>query len=261
MRSSSTFATILALKQSGENNRSVTLLTPQDGIVYATLYGGPKSKFRSLVSPFNCGTAYLYKDEAKNSCKITDFDVKSYHPSFRENLFKTYAASFASEIIIKSRCAGSPEQAFYLFNGLLDGMEQSTENNSRLGLIRFLWRYTGILGIRPDAQFCCQCGKSFLADKIDQNAQTFCGMYSERENGFVCRDCLSNAQTENRNSFFLSKTSLTYLQAVSVLKPKDVREIIIDEKTMIELKDFCYFLIQNVCGTRFLSLESGIAIL
>ena len=53
MRSSSTFATILALKQSGENNRSVTLLTPQDGIVYATLYGGPKSKFRSLVSPFN----------------------------------------------------------------------------------------------------------------------------------------------------------------------------------------------------------------
>ena len=86
-------------------------------------------------------------------------------------------------------------------------------------------------------------------------------MYSERENGFVCRDCLSNAQTENRNSFFLSKTSLTYLQAVSVLKPNDVREIIIDEKTMIELKDFCYFLIQNVCGTRFLSLESGIAIL
>ena len=59
----------------------------------------------------------------------------------------------------------------------------------------------------------------------------------------------------------LSGASITYLQAVATLEPKEVRKIIIGEKTLAELKDFCYFLIQNACGTRFLSLESGIAVL
>ena len=253
MRSSSTLATILTLKQSGENNRTVTLLTPKEGIIWATLYGGPKSRLRSLVSPFNSGTAWLYRDETKNSCKLTDFDVKSYHPSFRENLFKTYAANFASEILIKSRCAGSPEQAFYLINGLLDGMEKSTENNSRLGLVRFLWRYTGLLGTRPEVQFCCQCGKPLTEESY--------AAYSETENGLVCSDCLSPLQSASSPSLMLSKDSIIYLQALNLLEPKEVRKILIGEKTLVELKDFCYFLIQNTCGTRFLSLESGIAIL
>ena len=253
MRSSSTLATILTLKQSGENNRTVTLLTPADGIVWATLYGGPKSRLRSLVSPFNSGTVWLYRDETKNSCKLTDFDVKSYHPSFRENLFKTYAASFASEILIKSRCAGSPEQAFYLLNGLLDGMEKSTENNSRLGLVRFLWRYTGLLGTSPDVHLCCQCGKSLAEEPY--------AAYMETENGLVCSDCLPPLPQGSSGRIMLSGASITYLQAVATLEPKEVRKIIIGEKTLAELKDFCYFLIQNACGTRFLSLESGIAVL
>lgn len=261
MRNSSSPATILAVKQAFENNRTVTLLTPQEGIVYATLFGGPKSKLRSLVSPFNCGTAFLYKDETKKSCKLTDFDVKSYHPSFRENLFKTYAANFACEIVIKSRCAGSPDQAFYLLNGLLDGMELSNENNSRLGLIRFLWRYLAVLGVRPDAQVCCQCGKSFLEKSFNSPDFSGYGLYSEGDNGFICEDCIPKGSIKNLNTFTLSKKSLTYLQAISVLKPKEVRQIIITQNELSELRDFCYMLIQNACNTKFLSLESGISIL
>lgn len=261
MRNSSSVATILAVKQALENNRTVTLLTPEDGIVYATLFGGPKSKLRSLVSPFNSGTAFFYKDETKKSCKLTDFDVKSYHPSFRENLFKSYAANFACEIIIKSRCAGSPDQAFYLLNGLLDGMELSSENDSRLGLIRFLWRYLAVLGVRPDAQFCCQCGKSFLEKSFNSIEFSGYGIYSESDNGFICEDCIPKENIQKLNSFTLSKKSLTYLQAVSVLKPKEVRQIVISQNELSELRSFCYMLIQNACNTKFLSLESGISIL
>lgn len=250
-------AVVLSIRQSGENNRAVTLLTETEGIITATLFGGPKSKLRSLVSQFNRGKIYLYRDESKRTCKITDFDVNSYHPSFNENLFKTYAASFAAEIIIKTRCAGSPSQSFYLYNGLLDGMELSDENNSRLGLIRFLWRYLGILGVRPSAALCCQCGKSFLTGKIGDDDIEWNVSYSESDNGFVCNDCLPI----NDGRLVLSRKSLTYLEATALLAPKDVRTIQIGTKTLIEMRNLSYTLIENACGVKLLSLQSGSGIL
>ncbi len=257
MRSYSAQATVLKVSQAGENNRTVTLLTPDEGIIHATLYGGAKSRLRSLVSPFNKGTVYLYRDQSKNTCKLTDFDVKAFHLSFRENLFKTYAASFGAEIIIKSKCAGSPDQSFYLYNGLLDGMELSTENDSRLGLIRFLWRYTGVLGVKPETLNCGVCGKSFMSGKLGENSVKYSGAYSEMNNCFICSDC----RNQEKYTHILSQEALTYLQAVSSLSPKEVRAISVDQSLLNELKDFCYFMIEHACGTRFMSLESGISIL
>ncbi|HBG36601.1 MAG TPA: DNA repair protein RecO, partial [Treponema sp.] len=51
----------------GEDNRSVALLTRARGLIWATLYGGPKSKMRSIVSPFHSGQMYLYTDEVKQA--------------------------------------------------------------------------------------------------------------------------------------------------------------------------------------------------
>lgn len=64
-RSSQTPALVLTIKPLGENNSSVTLLTPQNGIVYATLYGGPKSKLRSLVAQWHSGQVWLYNNSEK----------------------------------------------------------------------------------------------------------------------------------------------------------------------------------------------------
>ena len=131
-RSSSVQALILSLKPLGENNSSVTLLTPLQGIVNATLYGGPKSRLRSLVSQWNAGTVWLYENPEKNQIKLSDFEVKNYHTSFSQNLFKSYAASLAAELLIKTRCAGSNEQSFALLSGFFDGMELCDEEQSRL---------------------------------------------------------------------------------------------------------------------------------
>ena len=94
-RSFSTEAIILNLKPAGENNTSVTIITPDKGILYVTLYGGPKSKMRSVVSQWNCGIIYLYENPEKNQTKISDFDLKKFHSTFGQNLFKLYAASIA----------------------------------------------------------------------------------------------------------------------------------------------------------------------
>ena len=250
-------AIVLSTRLTGESNRSVTLFSAEDGIFYATLFGGPKSRLRSLVVPFNRGTVWLYRDERRQSYKITDFDVTHYHLSFRENLFKSWAAAFAAEILVRTRCAGSNGPSWTLVNALMDGMELTDENGSRLGLVRFLWRYLGLLGIRPQTRQCVACGGSFLSGTITENTLSWKAAYETAENGFVCADC---ADVLSRQ-FVLGRNALTYLEAVSDLPPHRVRAISVDAKTMAEMKQLCFYLIQQACGTKLKSLESGVGIL
>lgn len=256
-RNSSISAIVLSTKPQGENNRNVCLFSGSDGIFYATLYGGPKSKLRALVSPWNRGKIWLYRDEVRKSCKITDFDVQNFHPSFRENLYKSWAASLAAEVILKTKCAGSAEQCWTLFNGFLDGMELSSENESRLGTIRFIWRYLGLLGIRPDALRCSQCGKTFSSGNFDGNDVSLKASFDEVENSFVCGNC-SNLHDKQ---FVLGNQALMYLESVSDLDPKTVRSLTVSGNTMNEMKQLCFYLLQNACGSPLKSLESGLGIL
>lgn len=250
-------ALVLAVRTQGESNRSVTLLSAQEGVFSATLFGGPKSRLRSLVVPFNRGRVWLYKDERRQTCKITDFDVTHYHLSFRENLFKGWAAAFAAEIAVKTKCAGSSADCWQLINGLLDGMELTSENESRLGLVRFVWRYLALLGVRPQTRQCVACGSSFLGSTIAENTLSWKAAYEAGENGFVCGDC---ADIRSR-PLVLGRGALTYLEAVSDLPPSRVRTIGVDAQTMAEMKQLCFYLIENACGMKLKSLESGVGIL
>ena len=264
-RNSTQEALVLAVREQGENNRSITLLSPADGLLYATLYGGGKSKLRSLVSPFNRGRIWLYADESKHSTKITDFDVTRYHLSFRESLFKSWAAVLAAETVIKTKCAGSPAGCWTLVNGFLDGMELSGENESRLGLIRFIWRYLALLGIRPRATRCSWCKGSLLATSIlGEKAAHTAAVYNEQENGFICMDCFSgSAETESvrKSRFTLGTKSLTYLEAISNLEPKAVRALSIDSASFTEIKSLCFHLLEQAVGSKLLALESVLGIL
>ncbi len=261
MRNFSTKALILSVQAQGENNRSACIFSPDEGIFYATLFGGPKSKLRSLVSPMNSGIMYLYRDEVKKHIKITDFDVKNAHLTFRENLFKTFASALAAEILIKTRCAGSPDESWRLVNGFLDGMELSSEDDSRLGLVRFLWRYIDLLGIKPDTSECCRCGESLHALKFTDHALSYTYSYDIQENGFSCPECGNRTSDSTDTSFSLNKAAITYLEAISKLTPKEVRQISINLQTLTQMKDLCFFLIERSCASKLKALESGIGIL
>ena len=241
-----TLATVISIKPSGKNNSSVTFLAQNEGILYATMYGGPKSKMKSLVSPWNTGMAYFSVTTAGNY-KISDFDVKTYRLSFRENLLKFWAASLAAEIAMKTKCAGSPAKCWALTNGFLDGLELCTENEQcTAGLIRFLWRYLAILGMQPDASTCCYCGK-----KIEGGA-----FFNIAENGFCCKNC-----TQNKSPLEITQNGIEYLSAISNLSPKDARKIPFYKESVSSVKQLVFYLIENACGTELVSLKTGAGIL
>ena len=234
-RNKSTQAIILSVKQQGENNRSVCIVSPDRGVFYATLYGGAKSKMKSLVQPFNTGLIYLYEDEARHFIKISDFDVKSCHLSLHTDIYKMMAANLASEILIKTKCAGEYAEAFKLFSAFLQGLELTQGFESRTGTIRFLWRYIRLLGLQPHI------------------------------NGFACRDCtpsFSEGQKfAKQEAPALSSSSLFYLNAVNTMRPSTVRGMELSHQNESELKNFLFMLIEQALGSRLNSLETGSGIL
>lgn len=252
-RSITTKAIILNLKLLGENNFSVALISPQNGIFYATLYGGPKSKMRSLVSQFNSGKIWIYENPEKKQTKITDFEVENYHNSFSQNLFKMYAASLVAELAIKTHCGGSNEQVFMLIKGFYDGMEICNEEQSRLGLLRFLWRYLEILGIQPQTHNCGFCGKSFLSNEIESESISY---YNNLENYFVCPFC-SNEKTDIK----IKTSTIRYLEGISVLSPQEARKLKIDKESYEQIKNIVFFLIENSIDQKLNSIETGKGIL
>ena len=253
---------MLSLKPAGENNSNVTLLTPDKGIIYATLYGGPKSKLKSLVSLYNCGTIWLYESPEKNQIKISDFDVKNFHSSLSQNLFKIYAASLAAELSIKTHAAGSSQECYKYVCGFLDGMELCNEEQSRLGLIRFLWRFLILLGVNPDVRECENCNKSFIDLKFDMKEFSY---YNILDNTFLCKDCANsnfNMMDEN-NSFLLplKLQSIRYLDALNTKNPKEVRQIKIDQESYEEIRQLVFYLIEKNVESKLNSIETGAGIL
>ena len=266
MRNHRKDAIILTVKPHGESNRLVTFLTADEGICTSILYGGPKSKLRAKISPWNMGTIYLYNDEVKHSSKITDFDVKNYHLSFRESLFKMWAANLTTEVVIQSKSAGSPKECFYLLNGFFDGLDIIDENQGQMGLLRFLWRYLNLLGILPNNYSCLKCQSSFITRKNDENTIEYKiggAIYSQSEYGFICQNCLKEYSTKFDRQLYhtLSSKSIIYLEQTIYAEPSITRNMILSTDEINNLKRFIFQMIEQALGNKIKTLHTGIGIL
>ena len=248
-------AIILTAASQGENNRSICALSADMGLFYATLYGGPKNKLRSLVQPFNMGNLWIYRDKARQSVKITDFEVIDSHINLHTNLYKIWAANLACEILLKTHCAGDAKSAFALFNAFIKGLDVTGEKESILGTIRFLWRYLAILGVQPSIEECSQCGCNFK----DNN---FC--YIPSSSCIICTDCAGTLTAEDyeRQTYFpLRRSSISYLNSINTISPGKVRSLVIDSQTVYELKKFIFFLTEQAVGKKLKCIETGMGIL
>lgn len=245
-RSWRTEALVLSLTTFGEGHRSALLFTPDHGLIHAAVFGGPKSRLRARVSPWQTGTAWLYTDPVKNMVKITDFDVQAWRQGIREDLVRTWCASLCSEII--SRSHGTVD--WTLVNAFLDGISVSEETECRLGLLRFLWRILTSAGICPDYTGCVRCG----AGTMLKNGVLY---YSPHEDGFICADCAH----PDEQRIPLSSEAGRYLAAIHRLRPSEVRAIALSQESYTELKGFLFFLLSRMIGSSLKTLETGSGIL
>jgi DNA repair protein RecO (recombination protein O) len=144
-------ALILRVRPFGEANREAWILTSEEGLVRAAVFGGPKSKLRAHVAPYHRGKLWIYRDPVRDSRKITDFDVQSWKPGIRESYERSSAAAAIAETILEGYGGGGPwEETFGLADASLEALESADPKGCERAFIYFLWNWAGILGIRPD---------------------------------------------------------------------------------------------------------------
>jgi len=179
-------ALVLRSRPSGESNNEVSLLTAEEGIIKATVFGGPKSKLRSHSAPYNSGKVWIYRDPAKEYGKLSDFDVQSWRPGLRELYERTMAAAAIAETILYTHGGGGDwGYAMKLAVSTLDALETASEELCPRLLVHFLWRWAQFLGIQPHIEACAACG-----DRAETNAL----WYNAREGAAFCANCAGETE-------------------------------------------------------------------
>ena len=146
-------ALVLKTALFGESNREAWFLTASEGILRAVVYGGPKSRLRSHVSPFHSGTLYYYLDPVRDSRRVNDFDVASWRPGLRELYERAMAAAAMADTVLASHGGGGNwEGALSLVETGLEALAEAAGGTVSRIFTQFLWNWAGFLGLRPDLE-------------------------------------------------------------------------------------------------------------
>ena len=237
-RSFSSPALVLRVRSSGESNREAVFLSAEEGLISATLFGGPKSRLRSHVSPFNSGLLWTYRDPAKDFRKVSDFDVQFWRPGLRELYERSNTASLIAGAVLKSHGGGGAfGEAFVLANNALDALESANEEYCERILLHFLWNWAGLLGNQSgDIRRCASCACESNDDAV---------LWFIPGEGFLCKNCMvkEHRKPETFNKSMGGKTGIVlgpgarrWLLAVEDKNPMELARLTLDAASLRELK-------------------------
>jgi DNA repair protein RecO (recombination protein O) len=218
-------ALILRVRPSGESNRDVWFLTAEEGILRATVFGGPKSRLRAYAAPYHQGQIWIYHDPVRDSRKLTDFDVHSWRPGLRELYERTMTAASVAETILAGHGGGGNwEAALAMAGRTLDALDGADGETCVRILIHFLWNWAELLGHRPELNRCANSGEH-KACEAGEDALLW---YSQYEGALLCSSCVERGQgpqwgpgLQHQSPGFLAVSPGTrrWLSAVEELDP------------------------------------------
>jgi DNA repair protein RecO (recombination protein O) len=232
-------ALVLRVKPSGESNRDVWFLTAEEGVIRATVFGGPKSRLRAHAALFNQGTLWIYHDPVRDSRKVSDFDVKNWRPALRERYERTMAADAVAETLLASHGGGGNwDHALDLAGKTLDALEEADEKTCPRLLIHFLWNWAHRLGVRPGLNVCASC-----ACEAPRNGVLW---YDSREGNLYCPACAGTG----RAGFAVGPGARLWLSQVQDLDAGALARIGLDPVSQNQAKALVTAILAEALGKR-----------
>jgi DNA repair protein RecO (recombination protein O) len=232
-------ALVLRVRPVGESNREAWFLTAEEGILRATLYGGPKSRIRSHVAPFHRGKLWIYHDPVRDSRKVTDFDVRAWRPGIREAYHRSMAALTLSETVLASHGGGgSWAEALSLTDNALDALEAADEGTGARIVVHFLWNWAELLGLRPPLGRCSSCACETGPDEVV--------WYSPGDGGFLCASCGDG----RRDLLRLGPAGRRWLKTVESLNPALLSRYILEGESFRQVWTLVLGILSAALGRR-----------
>lgn len=256
-------ALALRVKPSGESNREAWFLSSEEGIIRATVFGGPKSRLRSHVAPFHEGKLMIYHDPVKDSSKVSDFDVQSWRPGIREVWERAMAADAVAETILVSQGGGGNWSGAVKFSSaVLDALNEASAGACRGLAVYFLWYWAQILGVRPDLSVCATCGgegrscsgtceaeREGVLSTGPQGEVSRVLWYSARKEALFCEKCVRN-YTDREPLLRLGPGGLNWLREIEALPPSAIAEQNLDKSSLEQAKALSEAVLTRVFGKR-----------
>lgn len=170
----------------GESHKLVLVLTPDQGLIRAAVFGakgkkgGPK---RILIQPFSLCRGDFYYDPVKKLWRLDEGESLESRDSFHLHLNRYYAALFWADLIIQSHAGGGSRDFFLMSRDYFKALDDAEEEQVAGIFLKALWNYLEYEGIRPDLSICSRCGRKAPGKKA------ICYSY---EGQTVCSDCRIN---------------------------------------------------------------------
>lgn len=227
---------ILKNSRIGEIHKSVTLLSPDLGVINPIAHGAykGKSKLGGATEVFSRLTAYLYHDPVRGSYKFTDAEPLSIYEHLRGDLIKYYIASLWSEVVIRTYAGGGDYAGTYIMlSEALELLDSCREDKNDTVLSLFLYRYVESLGYLPDFTTCSSCGRRMSESEtwhISDVGEVRCG----------------NCGREGQPG--LSPGARRYLLHVTARPFQEMLRVNLDRGSAAELKRAMIAIAQHVIG-------------
>lgn len=177
-------AVVTGTRKYGDIHKSVSLFSPEMGLIQAIIYGGRKGKKTSLAPLFSFGTFQIYHNPVKNEYSIVESDCSFNATKINQDINLNCTASYICETATRIN-TDSPIEVYNLVTSALKHLEEEPAKR-RIILIAYTFKLLIISGIGTDMKTCPSCDKEY------SDNQTL--YFSSSLLSPVCRNCADSDQ-------------------------------------------------------------------
>ncbi len=171
-----------------ETSRIATFFSKNYGKVKGVLKGIRKDpkKFGSHVDKFSVNDIVYYRYRNSDLHLISHCDLRQYFFPIRQDLQKTFAASYILELVDKIMpVEESNKEVYQLMMDFLSTLETTKDITKLVHLFQI--KILSLSGFKPYLDSCLQCGK-----KVHGRAK-----FSLQQGGLICLQCPASNQAVN----------------------------------------------------------------
>ncbi len=217
---------VIGVANSADNDKVLTMLTPDLGKISVFCKGAKKSKnaLLNVTEYLSFSEVILYRS-ANDNYSLNSAEVIEVFYHLRTDIEKLNYATTISKMIYDTTQENEPaDQVLSLFLNTLFVLSE-TDKNRDLVLSIFEMRLLALIGFLPNVARCVNCGLPMTEDKNDF-------YFSIKEDGVKCEIC----QRMDKSIIHLSKTAFSALIYVLSCEPKKLYSFEIPEDAIKELK-------------------------
>lgn len=172
-----TEAILLAVRNWGEADKMVTLLSRDYGKITAIAYGcrRPKNRLAGSIQVFSQVDLSMMSGHGLETIK--QCDLKQSFRKVREDLTIMAYAAFVNELVVEFCPERQPEP--HVYDLLVHTLSTITKRNPRLVALAAAWQLLALAGYQPNFACCVICGQELKDDAY----------FSSEKGGIVCSDC------------------------------------------------------------------------